>query len=55
MKITDQGKPTEDKKHFYEDLKSVVDNVPKSDIVIILGVLNAKLGKEQVQPCPRIH
>jgi len=47
--------PTEDKKQFYEDLKSVVDDVPKCDIVIILGVLNAKLRKEQVQLCPRIH
>jgi len=26
----------------------VVDKVPKHDIVIILGHLNAKLGKEQV-------
>ena len=24
-------------------------------MVVILGVLNAKLGKEQVQSCPRIH
>jgi hypothetical protein len=43
------------KKQFYEDLKSVVDDVPKCGIVIILGVLNAKLRKEQVQLCPHIH
>jgi hypothetical protein len=49
--------PTKDKKQFYEDLKYVVDNVPTTDIlvVIILGVLNAKLGKEQVQSCPHIR
>jgi hypothetical protein len=32
---------------FYDDLQSIVDNVPKSDLIIILGDINAKLGKEQ--------
>ena len=35
-----------DKGKFCEDLQSVVDRVPKSDIVIIPDDLNAKLGKE---------
>ena len=43
--------PTEDKteeikEQFYDDLQSVVDKVPKSDLIIILGDVNAKLGKE---------
>ena len=43
--------PTEDKteeikKQFYDDLQSMVDKVPKSDLTIILGDVNAKLGKE---------
>ena len=33
---------------MYEDLQTVADKVPKCDIVIILGYLNAKLGKEWV-------
>jgi hypothetical protein len=45
--------PTEDKTEeikgqFYEDLQSIVDKVPKSDITIILGNVYAKLGKEKV-------
>ena len=43
--------PTEDKteeikEQFYDDLQSMVDKVPKSDVTIILGDVNAKLGKE---------
>jgi exonuclease III len=43
--------PTEDKteeikEQFYDDLQSMVDKVPKSDLIIILGDVNAKLGKE---------
>jgi hypothetical protein len=43
--------PTEDKmeeikEQFYEDLQKVVDSTPKSDIVIILGDLNTRLGKD---------
>jgi len=43
--------PTEDKtaeikEQFYDDLQSMVDKVPKSDLTIILGDVNAKLGKE---------
>jgi hypothetical protein len=43
--------PTEDKteeikEQFYDDLQSIVDKVPKSGLTIILGDVNAKLGKE---------
>ena len=43
--------PTEDKteeikEQFYDDLQTMVDEVPKSDLTIILGDVNAKLGKE---------
>ena len=43
--------PTEDKteemkEQFYHDLQSIVDKVPKSDLISILGDVNAKLGKE---------
>jgi exonuclease III len=43
--------PTEDKTEeikgqFYDDLQSVVDKVPNSDLTIILREVNAKLGKE---------
>jgi endonuclease/exonuclease/phosphatase family metal-dependent hydrolase len=33
-------------KQFYEDLQKVVENTPKGDTIIILGDLNARLGKE---------
>ena len=43
--------PTEDKteeikEQFYDDLQYMVDKVPESDLMIILGDVNAKLGKE---------
>jgi len=43
--------PTEDKseeikEQFYDDLQFIVDKVLMSDITIILGDVNAKLGKE---------
>ena len=34
----------EDKEHFYEQLQAVVDGVPKHDILIVMGDLNAKVG-----------
>jgi hypothetical protein len=44
--------PTEDKEEdikeqFYEELQTVQDRVPKHDLTIILGNMNAKLGKEK--------
>jgi len=43
-----RNKIDKDKGHFYDDLQTVVDKVPKSGTVIILGALNANLGKEGV-------
>ena len=45
--------PTEDKEEeikeqFYEELQRTKDKVPKHDITIIMGDMNAKLGKEKV-------
>jgi hypothetical protein len=34
------------KEQFYEDLQKVVDNTPRSDTIIILGDLNARVGKQ---------
>jgi hypothetical protein len=34
------------KEQFYEGLQKVVDRTPKSDTIIILGDLKARLGKE---------
>jgi endonuclease/exonuclease/phosphatase family metal-dependent hydrolase len=41
-----EDKTEETKEQFYNNLQSIVDKVPKSDITIILGDVNAKLGKE---------
>jgi exonuclease III len=45
--------PTEDKveeikKQFYKELQRTQDRVPKHEVTIILGDMNAKLGKEKV-------
>jgi len=45
---TTEDKINEDKEQVYEDLQTAADKVPKCDKVIILGHLNAKLGKEWV-------
>jgi hypothetical protein len=37
-----------DKDYFCGDSQTVADKVPKSCVVIILGDLNAKLGKERL-------
>jgi len=41
-----KDKTEEIKEQFYDDLQSMVDKIPKSDLTIILGDVNAKLGKE---------
>jgi hypothetical protein len=41
-----EDKTEEIKEQFYDDLQYMVDKVPKSDLIIILGDVNAKLGKE---------
>jgi len=43
--------PTQDhteeiKELFYDDLQYLLDKTPKNDIIIILGDVNAQLGKE---------
>ena len=44
--------PTEDKEdeikeQFYEELQRTQDRVPKHNVIIIMGDMNAKLGKEK--------
>jgi exonuclease III len=41
-------KTDEEKIKFYEDPQNVYNKIPKHDIVIILGDLSAKIGKEDV-------
>jgi len=41
-------KDEEEKEKFYEDLQKIHNKIPKHDIVIIMGDLNAKIGKEEV-------
>jgi len=45
--------PTEDhteetKEQFYDNLQYLLDKTPKSDIIIILGDVNAQLGKKRL-------
>ena len=45
--------PTEDhteetKEQFYDNLQHLLDKTPKSDTIIILGDVNAQLGKERL-------
>jgi hypothetical protein len=35
------------KEQFYEELQRTHDRAPKHDIIIILGDMNAKIGKEE--------
>jgi exonuclease III len=44
--------PTQDhteeiKEQFYNNLQYLLDKTPKNDIIIILGTVNAQLGKER--------
>ena len=43
-----EEKDEEEKEKFYEDLQKIPNKIPKHDIVIIMGDLNAKIGKEEV-------
>jgi endonuclease/exonuclease/phosphatase family metal-dependent hydrolase len=53
--------PTDDesdeiKKQFFEDLRKVHDQIHRHDIVILLGDMNAKIGREDVYlPVSGIH
>ena len=37
-----------EKEKFYDDLQTVIDRIPKSDIILVLDDAIAKLGKEDV-------
>jgi hypothetical protein len=37
----------EQKEQFYEDLNRCCDQIPKHDVLLILGQFNAKIGNEQ--------
>jgi len=43
-----EEKTDEEKEKFYEYLQTIHNKIPKHDIVIILGDMNAKIGKEDV-------
>ena len=43
-----EEKTDEEKEKFYEDLQIVHNKIPKHNIVIIWGDLNAKIGKEDI-------
>jgi len=43
-----EEKTDEEKEKFYEDLQTIHNKIPKHDIVIILGDMDAKIGKEDV-------
>jgi exonuclease III len=38
--------PEEDKTTFYEQLQSIVDKIPKRDILLLMGDMNAKIGND---------
>ncbi|KAK9702451.1 hypothetical protein QE152_g29930 [Popillia japonica] len=45
--------PTEEKEEetkdiFYEELEMAIDNIPKEDILIVIGDANAKIGSEKI-------
>ena len=45
--------PVEDKDRFYEVLQKTIDKVPKHDVLIVMGDLNAKVGADNTG-CERI-
>ena len=53
MSLVNMYAPTEDKEdpekeNFYEELQLVIDQIPKSDTILVLGDANAKLRKEDI-------
>jgi len=54
-----EDKEEDIKEQFYEELQKTRDRVTKHDLTIILGDMNAKLGKEkvfsQVVGCHTLH
>lgn len=43
-----EEKTQEEKDDFYDELTNVVDGIPNNRIVVVLGDLNAKVGKELI-------
>ena len=41
-------KEDEIKEQFYDELQRTQDRVPKHDVIIIMGDMNAKIGKEKL-------
>lgn len=41
-----EDKPQKEKETFYDDLESTINTLPNNNIHILLGDLNAKIGKE---------
>jgi exonuclease III len=47
-----EDKEEDVKEQFYEELQKTHDRVPKHNVIIILGDMNAKIGKEKnISPC----
>jgi hypothetical protein len=43
-----EEKADSEKENFYEEPQLVIDQIPKSDTILVLGDANAKLGKEDI-------
>jgi exonuclease III len=48
MYFPTKDKADPEKEIFYEELQLVIDQIPKSDTILVLGDANAKLGKEDI-------
>jgi exonuclease III len=46
--VPTEEKPEEEKEAFYETLKKTCDECPRGDIKIVLGDMNAQIGKEDI-------
>ena len=40
---------------FYEKLRETLDNIPKGDILIVMGDFNAKVGQQSMPPMVGKH
>jgi exonuclease III len=43
-----EDKADSEKENFYEELQVLIDQIPKSDTILVMGDANAKLGKEDI-------
>jgi len=46
--VPTEEKTQEEKDDFYDELTNIVDGIPNNRIAVILGDLNAKVGKEKI-------